>query len=359
MRKLDLYILKKFLSTFFLAIILIVVIVIIFDLSEKIDDFLGSEAPLTEIIGDYYFNFLPYFVNLFSPLFTFIAVVYFTSRLAANTEFVAMLAGGISFNRLLVPYFIGAFFIAIMTFTLSNFLIPPANVKREAFNEKYISLSKQSKKRNIHVQAEKGTLLYVEYFNTYANEGMNFGIEKFDEKGMLYYKLNAKEIIWDTLNNWTIKDFYIRHIRGENEIIERRAVLDTVIKNFHPNDLIANSVKKENLNLFELNRYINSQILKGADDVEEFKVEKYKRLVDPFSIFIFTLIGVSLSSRKVRGGIGFHLGMGLAICFAYVLFMQISTTFATYGNLPPVMGVFIPNILFGLLAIYLVKIAPK
>ena len=357
-KKLDIYIIKKFLGTFFYAIALIIIIVIIFDISEKIDDFIEKEAPLNEIIFNYYLNFIPYFVNLFSPLFTFIAVIYFTSKMASDSEIVAILSSGISFRRLMRPYIISAIFLAFLSFLLSNFIIPHATKKRLEFEMMYIKNARRSKEMNIHMQISPGTFVYAEHYNSEANMVYHFSMEKINDKG-LYYKLTSDFAKWDSLKaRWSIENYFIRTIDGMKERIRSGKQFDTVI-NLKPSDFLENIHNIQIMNFSELNEFINEEKLKGSDNITFYQVEKHKRIAFPFATIVLTLIGVSLSSRKIRGGIGLYLGVGITLSFAFILFMQISTTFATNGNLPAVIAVWIPNIIFGALGLYLLKIAPK
>ncbi len=358
MKKLDIYIIKKFLGTFFYAISLLVIVVIVIDITEKIDDFLEKEAPLKDIIFVYYVNFIPYFVNLFLYLFTFIAVIFFTSRMASNSEIVAILSSGVSFRRLLFPYILSAFILSLLSFYLANWLIPQSSEKRRNFINTYVSKLSEDKDRNIHIQLDPQTFLYVDNYNTSNNIGYKFSIEKFNDSG-LYYQMHAEQIKWDTLTrSWMIKNYYIRELDGLHEQIFKGARLDTVI-DVSPADFIVEENYFELMDYSELRKYINKERKKGANNIQFFEVEKQKRYAYPFATIVLTLIGMALSSRKVKGGIGLHLGFGIAISFAFILFMQISTVFATYGNLSPIIAVWIPNFVFGLLAFYLLKIAPK
>ena len=357
-KRLDTYIIKKFLGTFFYAIGLIIIIVIVFDISEKIDDFLEKDAPLSEIVFKYYLNFIPYFANLFSPLFTFIAVIFFTSKMASNTEIVAILSSGISFKRMLRPYIISAIFLAAFSFILSNFLIPPANKKRLEFEMMYIKNAITSKDMNIHMQISPGTFVYAEHYNSEANTAYHFSIEKINDRG-LYYKLTAENARWDSLKgSWSIEKYFIRTIEDLNEKIKIGKKIDTII-NLKPSDFLDNLHNVETMNWSQLNNFISDEKLKGSDNLSYYMVEKHKRIAFPFATVVLTLIGVSLSSRKMRGGIGIHLGIGITLSFAFILFMQITTTFATNGNLPAIVAVWIPNIVFGALGLYLLRIAPK
>ena len=357
-KKLDTYIIRKFLGTFFFAITLIILIVIVFDLSEKVDDFIENKAPLDEIIFVYYLNFIPYFVNLFSPLFTFIAVIFFTSRLAMNTEIISILSAGVSFRRLLVPYIISAILLAMFSVYLSNVLIPRANENRLDFEHTYVSSPSRFRERNIHMQIRPGEFIYMESFNDRTNRGRRFSFEKIED-GELYYKLNANTIVWDTIDKkWTLQNYHIREIDGLDEELSFGRRKDTVL-NFTPQNFTQSLSEMETMNFRELQDQIDLERLKGSPNIRFFLVEKHRRIAVPFATLVLTIIGVSLSCRKTKGGIGLHLGAGLTLSFAYILFMQISSTFATNGNLPAVLAAWIPNILFGILGLYLLKTAPK
>ena len=358
MKLLDKYIVKKFLGTFFYAIALIIAITIIFDVSEKIDDFLQKQAPLSAIVFDYYFNFIPYFINLFSPLFTFIAVVFFTSKMAYDTEIVAILASGVSFRRMLLPYMVSAGVLAGISFLLINFIIPKANQKRLAFENLYIRNQFRNNENNIHRQIGPGTFIYFESYNNIENVGYQFSIDKI-EGGKLTYKLMSDFVRWDNdKQKWVIENYQIRTINDFKETIVKGFRLDTVL-NIKPEDFSRRINSVETMNYFELNKFIDEEKFKGSSNIAFYEISKYQRISLPFATFILTLIGVAIASRKVRGGIGIHIGIGLLISFSYILFMQVSNTFATNAGVAPIVAVWIPNIIYFLLSMYLLKIAPK
>ncbi len=358
LKKIDIYIIKKFLGTFFFAISLLIVIVIIFDISEKIDDFIEKEAPLTDIIFSYYMNFIPYFINLFSYLFTFIAVIFFTSKMAADSEIVAILGSGVSFWRFLRPYLIAATVLGLMSFYLANFLIPRTNKTMMIFEKTYLKNPYRNRDYNMHMQIKPGTFVYLESYNNETNTGFKFSLEKF-QSNKLVYKLNSNRILWDSVSGlWKIKDYYIRTFDGMDETLRKGKELDTLI-NLDPREFTFILDDLKTLNYFELRAFIEKEKLKGSEKVKEYEVDKQKRIAFPFATIILTMIGVSLSSRKVRGGIGMHLGLGIALTFGFILFQQISTVFATHGDLDPVLAVWLPNIIFGVLALFLLRIAPK
>ncbi len=357
--RLDKYIIKKFLGTFFYAISLLAGIIIVFDLSEKIGDLLENKAPVSEIIFDYYLNFLPYFINLFSYLFVFIAVVFFTAKLAGNTEIIAILSSGISFNRLLRPYLLSATFLALLSFVLANFVIPRTNVNMRRFEQKYISNLQKDIGTNVHFQIAKDNFIYCKSFDKKTNTITDFSIEKMDDNGALVFKLNAQVAVYDsTANIWRLKQYYKRNIDNGVERLNTGVVMDTTLA-LTPKDLIVVKEDYKEMDFFEIRRYVADQKLKGSSNVVEYEVEQHKRMAYPFASLILTIIGVSLSSRKVRGGIGMHLGFGILLTFVYILFMQFSTVFAVYGGLLPVIAAWIPNIIFMVIAVILLRNAPK
>ncbi|MCB0805886.1 MAG: LptF/LptG family permease [Bacteroidales bacterium] len=358
MKKLDIYIIKKFLGTFFFAISLLILIVIVFDVSEKIDEYLEKQATLYEIIFVYYLNFIPYFVNLFSYLFTFIAVIFFTSKMASNSEIVAILSSGISFRRFLVPYFISAIFLGLMSFYLANFLIPKTNVKMIAFEKAYLKNPYRNVDRNIHMQIRPGQFVYMDSYNNFMNTGYKFSMENYQGNNLVY-KLNATRIVWDSVSeSWSIRDYFIRKFDGYKETLERGERLDTVL-NMKPDEFTFILDDMKTMNFIELRQFIEKERLKGSKLIKEYEVEKHKRIADPFATIILTIIGVSISSRKVRGGIGMHLGLGLGLTFSYILFSQVTTVFATRGSLSPWVAVWIPNFIYSLIAAVLIRKAPK
>jgi lipopolysaccharide export system permease protein len=358
MQKLDWYIVKKFLGTFFFSISLILLIVVVFDISEKIDDFIEKDAPVRGIIFDYYLNFIPYFGNLFSPLFTFVAVIFFTSKMANNTEVISILSSGISFNRFLRPFMLSAGLLAVLSFTLSNFIIPPANSERLEFENTYIKNPYKNRDKDIHMQIKPGQFIYMQSYNTKRNIGYKFSMEQF-ENNELQEKLFCNYIKWnETTENWTVHNYFIRKIEHLNEeIIEGDTLVLTI--NLHPNDFNVRRSMVETMNMFQLNDYIKEERMKGSKNLVFHIIEQQKRFAYPFATLILTIVAVAMASRKVRGGIGLHLGLGLLISFAYILFMQVSTTFATNGDLSPIIAVWIPNLLFASLGLYLLKKAPK
>ena len=356
----DYYIIKKFLGTFFFSLVLILTIAVVFDFAEKLDDFIEHNAPVRAIIFDYYLNFIPYFAFLFSPLFTFISVILFTSKMAYNTEIIALLSNGMSLRRLSVPYFISAFIIASFSFTLNNFVIPHANLERLAFEEMYYRDNPvRNNEINIHKQVYPNIYIYMEDYRNFTKTGDKFSIEEFNEDGSLKSKLMADFVKWDTTKKkWVIRNYYIRDINGTEETISTGKFLDTNLT-IHPDDFSRRDLAVSSLNLKELDEFIELQELQGADNLDFFLVEWYGRFANPFSTFILTIIGLTLSARKIKGGIGMQIGLGLFLSFSYIFFMQFSQQFAIGGSLNPAFAVWIPNILYLLIGMVLYYYAPK
>lgn len=356
---LDIYVIRKFISTFLLAIALILAIVVIFDLSEKIDDFLESGAKLKAILFDYYLNFIPYFAVLFSSLFAFLAVIYFTSRMAYNTEIIAILNSGMSFRRLLLPYFIAATLIAAASFYLSDQVIPRANKVKLDFEEQYIKKRPiRFKAKDFHRQIEPGVYVYLHSYSNVSKVGYQFTIEKFVD-GELVSKMVADQIRWDTTyNKWRARRYYIRTIDGLHETIEEGKEIDTTLA-MHPDDFKMRPTIVETMSLKELDEFIQKQRMQGETNVTSYLIERHNRIAFPFSTFILTLIGVAVSSRKIRGGIGLHIAIGVVISFTYILFIQFSKQFAIGGKLPVMAAVWMPNIFFTIVAIFLMRLAPR
>jgi len=358
MKILDRYIIRKFLGTFFFALGLIILIAIVFDISEKIDDFIEKEAPLKAIVFDYYLNFIPYFGNLFSPLFVFISVIFFTSRMANLTEIVAILSSGVSFKRLLLPYMVGATVITSISLYLNNYVIPHSNSTRIAFETKYIKNPYVYKNRHVHRQIAPGVFIYFDSYNNVDKIGYQFSMEKI-ENGKMVSKLMSERIIWDsTKTKWKVENYFIRTIDGMKETIKSGYQIDTALA-FKPDEFNRRSNYIETMDSYQLKKYIEEETLRGSEEIPLYQVELYRRTSFPFATFILTLIGVSLSSKKVRGGIGMQIGLGILLSFTYIMFMQISQTFATNGNMSPLLAVWIPNIFFSIIALYLAKKAMR
>jgi len=356
----DVYIIRKFLGTFLFSLMLILTIAVVFDFAEKIDNFMERSAPASAIIFDYYMNFIPYFATLFAPLFVFISVIFFTSKMAVNTEIIAILNSGMSFRRLMWPYFLSALTIAIFTFWLTNFIIPQANLDRLAFEDKYYRpMARKAPVEFIHRQTSKNILVFIESYNFLSETGRNLTIEKFSDDGRLESKLSAMTVKWDSATNkWTCWDYYLRELKDNEEIITKGTTIDTTLT-IKPSDFSKDPGIVGTMTYRELNDYIDLLRLQGSDELKLFLIEKHRRFANPFAVFILTLIGVSLSSRKIRGGIGMNIGIGLILSFSYILFLQFASQFSLKGSLGPMLAMWIPNILYSAVALVLYKLAPK
>jgi len=357
LKRLDSYIIGKFLGTFFFSMCLIMAIVVVFDFNEKLDKFMNQDVTWHEILIHYYLNFIPYFGVRFSPLFIFISVIYFTSKLASDTEIIAILASGVSFKRLLRPYMMAAGFLALLTFALNSFWIPVANKTRLAFEDKYVKKTTTDYTRHVQMEIEPGVIMYIDRFEKSSNTGYDFFLEKYDGK-MLVSRLTANQIHEDSTNHWSLTEYMIRNFNGLKESITKGSTLDTCLQ-VKPEEFFIVKGWSEQLTTPELKRYLDRQAQRGVANIKEYSVEYNRRFSFPFSAFILTLIGVSLASRKVRGGMGLHLGLGIAISFAYIMFDTVSGSFAEGGGLSPGLAVWLPNILFAFVGLYLYIKAPK
>lgn len=359
--RIDRYIITKFLSTYIFLIAIIISIAVIFDFNERIDKFTQSHVPMEKVIFDYYLNFIPYFSNLFSPLFVFIAVIFFTSKLADNSEIIAMKAAGMSFKRLLRPYMVSAAIIAVTTFVLGAYVIPKGNIARVNFENAYIKKKKATSVDNVQMQVDTGVVAYITHFDNKTKSGYGFSLDKFVDKKLVSH-LTAQTIQYDTLSDrrysWTLRMYRIRTQVGMREKIESGNKLDTIIM-MEPSDFLYTNKQQETMTLPQLDEFIDKQTLRGAAGVSTFEVEYHKRYAMPFAAFILTIIGVSLSCEKRKGGMGASIGVGLALSFSYILFQTISSTFATNAGWPPMLSVWLPNIVFAIIAFILYRKTPQ
>ena len=358
-RKIDLYIVRKFISTFFVALLLIIGIVIIFDISERIDDFVAKEAPLKAIIFDYYINFIPYFMNMFSPLFVFITVIFFTSKMASDSEIVAILSCGISFHRMMVPYIFSATLIALLSLALNLFIIPDSNKTRVEFETKYFKDKTKSVGRNVHYQIAPGEFVYAESFSSWNNTAYKFTLEKIEDN-KLVSKLSAETAVFDEkTGRWTLKKYFIRDYNDDlTDDIRSGTKIDTTLA-LSVKDFYFNEKTVQTMDYHELEDMIEIQKMRGDANVKMALIEKHTRFALPFSAFILTIMGVALSSKKKRGGIGWNIGIGIALAFTYILFLRFSQMFVHTDTLPPAVALWLPNIVFAIIATFLYRIAPK
>lgn len=359
LQKIDLYIMRKFLGTFFLSITLILSISIVFDISEHVDDFIDNDAPLRAIIFDFYLNWIPYFANLFIGLFTFISVIFFTSKMASNSEIIGILAGGITYRRMMRPYIASGLIIASLSWVLGNFVIPHSNIKMLDFKNKYIKGKYYNTETNIHKQLNPGVYMYMSRYNVNTDTGHRFALEKIEDN-KLVSKLVSQYIRWDNKKEkWTIHDYYIRDIAADGkETLTFGKKIDTTLS-IVPKEFKTRVNEAEKMNLFQLKKFIDNQKLRGVSNLEEYQIMQHERTSGPFSTFILTIIGVALASRKTRGGIGIHIALGLLLSFSYIMFMQVTKVFAVSGSTDPFIAVWIPNVVYSIIAFILYRWAAK
>lgn len=361
LKRLDRYIIAKFIGTYIFSIILIISISIVFDVNENLAKFSTYNAPLRAIVFDYYANFVPYFANLFSPLFVFIAVIFFTSKLAGNSEIIAMLSAGVSFKRLLRPYMISAALIAVVNFYLGGYVIPKGNQVKMDFETKYKNKDRNLSANNVQLMVSPGVIAYLQQYDDVSKTGYGFSLDKFENKKLVSH-MTASVIRYDSISDsryhWKAQSYKIRTLKGLREEIQSGAVIDTLIQ-MEPMDLVFSKGQQETLTSTELHDYISKQVERGSVNVVQYEVEYHKRIATSFASFILTLIGVSLSSRKRKGGMGMYLGIGLALSFSYILLQTISATFAINADTPAMLAAWIPNILYAIIAYFCYRQAPN
>lgn len=359
--RLDRYIIAKFIGTYIYSIILIISIAIVFDVNENLSKFSTYGAPLKAIVFDYYANFVPYFANLFSPLFVFIAVIFFTSKLAGNSEIIAMLAAGVSFKRLMRPYLLSAALIALVNYYLGAYIIPHGNIVRQDFEAKYKNNDKITSASNVQLMVGPGIIAYIQQYDDNTKTGYGFSLDKFEKKKLVSH-MTASVIRYDTISDdrfhWKAQNYKIRTLKGLREDIKSGSVIDTLI-HMEPMDLVFSKGQQETLTSDELSQYISKQTERGSSNVVQYEVEYYKRIATSFASFILTIIGASLSSKKRKGGMGVSLGIGLGLSFSYILLQTISATFAINADTPPLLAAWIPNILYAMIAYYCYRQAPN
>ena len=361
LKRLDRYIIAKFIGTYIFSIILIISISIVFDVNENLAKFSTYNAPLKAIVFDYYANFVPYFANLFSPLFVFIAVIFFTSKLAGNSEIIAMLAAGVSFKRLLRPYMISAALFAAVNFYLGGYVIPKGNQVKMDFEAKYKNKARNLSASNVQLMVQPGVIAYLQQYDDVTKTGYGFSLDKFENKKLVSH-MTASVIRYDSISDsryhWKAQSYKIRTLKGLREEIESGAVIDTLIQ-MEPMDLVFSKGQQETLTSTELSDYISKKVERGSVNVVQYEVEYHKRIATSFASFILTMIGVSLSSRKRKGGMGMYLGIGLALSFGYILLQTISATFAINADTPALLAAWIPNLLYVIIAYFCYRQAPN
>ena len=359
LQKLDKYIIKKFLGTYFFSLLLIIIVIIVFDYNEKIDKFVSSNAPMNEIVFDYYANLAPYYANTFSALFVFISVIYFTSKLASNSEIIAIFSAGVSFRRLMRPYMIAAGIISVLTYIMSAFIIPSGTATMLEFEQKYNKKKKVESANDIQLKVDDNTIAFIERYESRNNTGWRFMLDKFEEKKLVSH-MEARTITYhpDKPGLWTARHWKIREFQDDRESIResRREPLDTLLQ-IEPGDFLISDGEQETMTTPELSEYIDKQKKRGFANTSSFEIEYHKRIAMSFAAFILTIIGVSLSSRKSKGSMGLSLGIGLALSFSYILFQGISSAFA--DQMPIALAAWLPNIIYSVIAIVLYIKAPK
>ena len=359
--RLDWYIIRKFIGTYIFSIVLIISIALVFDFNENLSKFTKYHAPWRAIVFDYYANFIPYYSNLFSPLFVFIAVIFFTSKLAGNSEIIAMLSSGVSFRRLMRPYMISCVLIASVTFYLNSFVIPHGTVIRQNFESLYRNSKKNTSAENVQLQVGKGTVAYIQHYDDRYKRGYGFSLDKFEGKKLVSH-MTAMEIQYDTIADakyhWKATNWKTRTLVGLRERIVTGDVKDTVIL-MEPTDLVYSKGQQETFTSPELLDYISKQTSRGSGNVVQYEVVFHKRIAMSFSSFILTIIGLSLSARKRKGGMGLYLGIGLGLSFGYIMLQTVSSTFAINAGTPPVLAAWIPNLIFAFIAYFCYRHAPR
>lgn len=353
----DWYIINKYLGTFVFTLGIFLIIIVVFDISEKLDDFLKHNLGFWYIVTHYYFGFIPFYLNFLSPLINFIAVIFFTAKMADQTEIVPILSGGASFNRFLRPYAFASSSIFIVSLVFNVFIIPHSNQLKTTFENTYVSSGNNELKNEIHMQLDKNTFVYVQSYDNSNHTGYQFVLEKFNQD-TLKEKVMATRVTYDSLKRiWSMLDYSTRYVNGLKEKMVSGVKKDTVL-DMRPVDFESHNTY-DAMPMKELNTNIEKEKIRGTGNLVDLLYEKYQRFVYPLSSYILTLIGVAMSSRKVRGGIGLPLGIGIFLCFAYIVTVQFAKVFALKGGLPPIIAVFIPNIIFGVFGIYLLRNAPK
>lgn len=374
----DKYILKRFLSTFFFVVLILLAIICVIDLTEKMDKYTKNALSGGQILS-YYLDFLPWVGGLVTPITVFIATVYVCARMAGHTEVIAILSSGVSFRRMLVPYFVGASIIAGISFWFNGWLIPNSNKDRLAFELQYLKSKYYFDKRNIHIQVAPDVYLYMNTYNNTVHTGYNFSIEKFEDL-RLKEKLTASRIEWDSVKQkWRLHDWEIRKVDGVfetparpeaasgfettrqvtlREDVQKGTQIDTTLV-ISPKEFESDYRKFDGMTISELDEYVDTLRARGSTGVEAYEVELHTRFSSPFTIFILTFMGVIVSARKSRGGTGLQIALGFALSFLYILFFMLFRTFAEAGSTPPQISVWIPNIIFAVISGFMYKYVPR
>lgn len=358
MKILDVYILKKYLSTFVFVVVIVIAVVMVIDYTEKNEDFISKHVPLRSIAVDYYLNFIPYVANLLSPLLIFISTVFVTARLASRTEIIAILASGVNLFRILVPYLLGSGILAVMVFYMNGWVIPKANHQRHQFENQYVRGKFFFDKRNVHFKVSPQSYVYLESYNNSINCGYTVSIETIVD-GKVLDKISAARMLWlNDKGKWRLEYWRKHSFDGMNETMQKGDFLDTSI-HLKPADFETQHMLYEQLTLDQLNAHIQLLSERGAENIEPYLVEKYERFAYPFAIIILTIIGVIVSARKSRQGVGAQIALGFVLAFVYILFLLVGRSLANVGGLSPAMTAWIPNGVFALIGAVMYFRLPK
>ena len=359
MKLIDKYILKRFLTSFVFVVLIIMAVILIIDLTEKIDDFnKHPDLTIEEIINQYYLNFVAFIANMITPLTTFIATVFVTAKMAGHTEIIAILSSGVSFKRLLVPYLIGAIIIAGLSFVMIGWVIPKSNKERVAFELQYTKNKFYYNQRNTHIQVAPNVYLYLESYNNQTDKGSKFTLERFEGTNLIE-KLSAQKILWvDSTEKWNMQNWHHRKIDSLTETITKGTKMDTVLA-IHPKEFESDYRNFDGMTLNELNEHIEALRSRGASNIEVYEVEKYTRYSAPFAVLILTFMGVIVSARKARGGTGIQIALGFFLSFIYILFFIMSKTFAEAGSMHPLLAVWLPNLTFMVISLFMYRYIPR
>lgn len=364
MKKIDWYILKKFLTTFFFCVFLFTIIAVVIDVSEKTDDFVKSGLSTAQIFSQYYLGFIPYIDALLFPLFVLIAVIFFTSKMAGRSEIIAILASGTTYSRFLFPYWLGGGVLALLLMFSSSFVIPKANTLWRTFEARYIKVNStydplvEHYERSMYFRIDSFTYAGIRNYDTLLKSGGPFFMNRI-KGNQVTYNLRSSSIAWDTSSKkWKLGNVVERNFNGIKETVKKDNTLRLNF-NFKPVDLTQDENVQDKLNTIDLHKYISDQQLRGTEGLNTLQVEEYRRFATPFSVLLLTLIGAIVASRKVRGGSGAHLAIGFVSGAIFILMDRFSTIFATKGNFSPFLAAWLPNIIFTFVAYYFYRKAPK
>ncbi|MBC7919557.1 MAG: LptF/LptG family permease [Ferruginibacter sp.] len=358
MKLLDQYIVGKFLKTYLFVVLILVSVICVIDFTEKNEDFIQHNLGASDIVMGYYRHLFPYWASLLSPITVFIATVFVTAQMASHTEVIAILSSGVSFRRMMVPYLIGSALIGMLNFALVSYVIPNSNKVRIAFERKYVKSPFYFEERNIHLKVAPNTYVYMDSYTNVTNSGYRFTMEDI-EGTTLKRKLESERITWDsTKRKWQIANYKLRTFEGDRETLSYGTGMDTVL-NLKPKDFDSNYMLYETFTLPELDDFIRELQSRGSDGVVTYQIEKYVRFTSPFAIIILCMIGVIVSARKSRGGVGFQIAFGFVLAFVYIIFFIMTKTIAEVGGLNPIVGVWIPNVVFALVGVLLYKTVPR